>query len=119
VNYKKYQKEGLIATPGILKFTNLYQDENDPYKKFWDEKTEVATTHIHTSTLYEHFKRWYATNNPHTRIPSSKAFVAALRNYTEVHASVKVDCKTSTGIKLRQLTNNINNDSQSEDISHE
>ncbi len=103
--YKQYAKDGLKATDRILKFTKSYKEENDIFKQFLDECTEVSDKHIHTSTLYGGFKSWYVKNNPKTKIPSNKVFVAGLRNHVVIE-NVKINNKPTTGTKYLKLINN-------------
>lgn len=96
--YREYQKDGLKETKDILKFTKNYKETNDIYLQYIEERTEKSEKHIHTSTLYADFKRWFVENNPRTKIPSNRVFVANLRNHMIVE-QVSVDNKSSTGVK--------------------
>ena len=100
--YKEYQRSGLVATEKILKFTKLYNAENDIYKQYLEERTEKAETHIHTSVLYNDFKKWFSSNNPTSRIPSNKIFVTGLRNNIIIE-KVRVDGKSTIGTKNRKI----------------
>jgi P4 family phage/plasmid primase-like protien len=103
--YKKYmQTKKLIPTENILKWTNQYKEDTDIYLQFLNECTEYSETHIHNITLYEHFKGWYKVNNPNTKIPNNKVFSSSIKKYKIVEC-VKIDGKTSTGIKNLQIVN--------------
>ena len=80
----------------------IHNKENSIYKQYLAERTEKADTHIHTSILYNDFKRWFSSNNPTSRIPSNKMFVAGLRNTITIE-NVKIDGKSTTGTKNRKI----------------
>jgi phage/plasmid-associated DNA primase len=100
--YKCYCEEGLIETKSIMKFTQNYKESNDTYLQYLEERTEKSDKHIHTSVLYADFKNWFAENNPRTKIPSNRVFVANLRNHL-VLEQVRVNNKNTLGIKCMQL----------------
>jgi P4 family phage/plasmid primase-like protien len=102
--FKLFKKDGLNETPNIAKFTMIYRETNDIFLQFLEECTEKSDRHIHTSTLYEAFKNWFVGNNPRTKIPSNRIFVAGLKNYHSIEP-VRVDTKTTTGIKNLKLIN--------------
>jgi hypothetical protein len=69
-----------------------------------NERTKKATTHIHTSALYDDFKKWLCDNNITNNIPSNKKFVKELRNTNDyIFDKVKIKNISSTGIKNLQL----------------
>ena len=105
--YIEYQKNGIHATDKILKFTKLYKESNDIYKKYLDERTEKADTHIHTSVLYTDFKKWFVENNPKAKIPSNKIFVANLRIHIDI-GHVRSGDNVTIGTKNLKLINNDN-----------
>ena len=96
--YKKYQKNGLITTLNIMKFTNKTKEENDIFKQYLDDRTETSETHIHTSTLYEDFKDWFGENNPKKSVPNSREFAKEIKKYHNIE-HVRVESKLSTGFK--------------------
>ena len=100
--FKQYKKEGLTATDKILKFTRNYKETNDIYLQYIEERTEKSDKHIHTSTLYVDFKRWFVSNNPKTKIPSNRVFVANLRNHLTIE-KVFANSKSSIGIKNTRI----------------
>jgi P4 family phage/plasmid primase-like protien len=104
--YKKYNEtRELKPTEEILKWTNQYKEETDLYLQFLNENTVESATHVHCSTLYEEFKIWFKNNNPHSKIPSNKEFVANLKKHKEV-LRVRVGDTTMLGIKNLNLHNN-------------
>jgi P4 family phage/plasmid primase-like protien len=105
--YKKYiQSQDLKATDNILRWTNQYKEETDLYLHFLNECTEESQEeHVHCSTLYDAFKCWFKNNNPNTKIPSNKEFVANLRKNKEI-CKVFVDKKSQIGIKNLVLMQN-------------
>jgi P4 family phage/plasmid primase-like protien len=84
--YKKYKQTlELKPTNNILKWTDQYKEDTDLYLQYLNECTEEKTeTNIHCSTLYEVFKGWFKNNNPNTKIPSNKEFVANLRKHKNI-----------------------------------
>ena len=82
--------------------TSESNEENDIYLQYLAERTEKADTHIHTSVLYNDFKRWFSSNNPTSRIPSNKIFVTGLRNNIIIE-KVRVDGKSTIGTKNRKI----------------
>ena len=83
---------------------NSEDNENDIYKQYLDLRTEKASTHIHTITLYADFKDWFIKNNQNSIIPSNRVFVANLRNYIIIE-NVKINGKPSTGTKYLKIRN--------------
>ena len=75
----------------------------DIYKQYLDERTKKNNKHIHTSVLYDDFKKWFNSNNPNSKMPSNKEFVKEIRKYYEVFDNVRVDGKNTTGIKNLQI----------------
>jgi P4 family phage/plasmid primase-like protien len=97
--YKKYsQTHELKPTNNILKWTDQYKEETDIYLQFLNENTEESTTHIKTSDVYEVFKEWFRTNNPHNKIPTNREFISNIKKYKNVE-HVKVDKTTCYGFK--------------------
>jgi prophage antirepressor-like protein len=76
----------------------------DLYLQFLNENTEESTTHLKTSDIYECFKIWFEMNNPNTKIPSNREFIANIKKYKNVE-HVKVDKSTCYGIKNLKLIN--------------
>ena len=104
--YKEFDKNGLHRTDNIMKFTLKTKEENDIFKQYLDERTEDSDKHIHTSILYDDFKLWYMTNYPNQKEPSNREFVKEIKKYHTVYTNVRVDNKTTTGIKNIQFINN-------------
>jgi P4 family phage/plasmid primase-like protien len=103
--YKKYiQTKQLNFTENILKWTNQYKEDTDMYLQYLTEFTEKSDSHIHTITLYEHFKGWFKNNNPHAKIPSNKEFLANVKKHKDVK-TIRIDKKISTGIYNLNLIN--------------
>ena len=101
--YKKYSEtHELKTTDNILKWTTQYQEDTDLYLQFLNECTEESESHVHTATLYEAFKGWFKNNNPNTKIPSNKEFVANIKKHKEV-LRVKIEGTTMIGIRNLQL----------------
>lgn len=107
--FKRFKEEGLVETAGITKFTTNYREVNDVFLQFLEECTESAETHVHTSEIYVHFKNWFIENNPRTRIPSNRVFVANIRSHRVVE-QVRVGGKNTLGIKNIGLINKVTND---------
>jgi len=77
----------------------VVEKDIDIYKQYLDTRTEKSDKHIHTSTLYEHFKKLYVKKNPNTPAPNNKEFVKEIRKHCEVLPNVRVGDKSTTGIK--------------------
>jgi phage/plasmid-associated DNA primase len=104
--YKMYIKEGLLPEQSVMQFTNEIKDEQNIYKQYMTERTIKAETHIHTSVLYEDFKKWFFDVNLNEKhISSNKMFVKELRKINYVIENVKCDNKITTGIKNLQILN--------------
>jgi P4 family phage/plasmid primase-like protien len=102
--YKNYTvTHKLMATENIMTWTNKYKEDTDIYLQFLNECTEYSETHIHTLILYENFKTWFKMNNPNTKIPANKEFIANIKKYTDYNTSVKVDGVNSSGIKNKKI----------------
>jgi P4 family phage/plasmid primase-like protien len=102
--YKKYMTtRKLIPTENILKWTNQYTENTDIYLQFINECTENSDTHITTAELYEKFKYWFKVNNPNTKLPNNRDFIANIKKYKEVtYVRISKD-KTAYGIKKLRL----------------
>jgi prophage antirepressor-like protein len=74
------------------------EKDTDMYLNFLNECTEKSDLHIHTVTLYKHFKYWFKQNNPNAKIPGNKTFISGIRKHVTLDG-VRVIDKTSTGIK--------------------
>ena len=87
-----------------LKEKDKTKDKNldDMYKLFLDECTEKSDTHIHTVTLFNHFKNWFKQKNTSKKAPGNKTFISGIRNYATLE-NVRIDDKISTGIKNLNL----------------
>jgi hypothetical protein len=75
---------------------------DDIYLQYLDERTKKSDKHIHTSTLYSDFKKWFTKNNPKAKIPSKRIFVSGLRNHVALE-QVRVHDKNTLGVKYVQL----------------
>jgi P4 family phage/plasmid primase-like protien len=104
--YKKYTKtHELKPTNNISRWTNQYKEDTDMYLQFLNECTEENKDgHIHCSTLYERFKEWFKTNNPHTKIPSNREFISSIKKYKDIQR-VRVGDTVMIGIKNLKLNN--------------
>ena len=101
--YKIYiETHELKPTENILKWTNQYKEDTDLYLQFLNECTEETDTHIKNSDVYESFKTWFKTNNPNTKIPSSREFLSNIKKYKTI-AHVKVNNVTCYGIRNLKL----------------
>jgi P4 family phage/plasmid primase-like protien len=104
--FKKYTKtQQLIPTENILTWTNKYKEDTDMYLQFLNECTEDSETHLQTTVLYEAFKIWYISNNPKTKIPSNREFMANLKRNKKTAEHVKIEGATKYGIKNLKLKN--------------
>ncbi|ATZ80785.1 D5 family helicase-primase [Bodo saltans virus] len=102
-HYKKYVTVNkLNPTKNILKWTNQYKEDTDMYLQFLNSCTEPCDTHIHCSELYEVFKTWFKNNNPQSKIPSNKEFVANLRKHKDI-CKVLANGKSQIGVKNLKL----------------
>ena len=101
--YKKYINiNSLIPTVKISEWTDRYKEDTDIYLSFLNECTEESDTHIKSVTLYEHFKVWFARNNPNCRIPTNKCFSTNIKRHKTIE-SVKVQGKSASGIKFMKI----------------
>ncbi len=97
--YKKYcVTKVLDTTENILKWTDMYKENTDVYFNYLNQNTEQSDTHLKTTTLYEHFKQWYKTNNPQSKIPNSREFVSNIKKHKTIE-HVKIDKSSCYGIK--------------------
>jgi P4 family phage/plasmid primase-like protien len=105
--YKKYnQTKVLSVTENILKWTNQYKEDTDMYLQFLNECTEHSDIHIRTSDIYDQFKNWFKINNPATKIPSNREFLANIKKYKVVEY-VKIDKCSLYGIKNLKIKEDI------------
>lgn len=105
--YKKYEiTKKLFPTSNILKWTEQYKEDTDLYLQFLNECTEESEKHIHTVVLYERFKSWFKNNNPNMKIPNNRNFTTELKKYKNIE-NIKIDGKSSSGIKKLQLIDEI------------
>jgi hypothetical protein len=79
----------------------------DLYLQFLNENTEESMTHIKTSDLYEYFKGWFKNNNPNTKIPSNREFIANIKK-NKIVKYVKINKSTRYGIKNLKIIGNDN-----------
>jgi phage/plasmid-associated DNA primase len=90
-----------------LKWTNQYQEDTDLYLQFINdctEKTNDDDDKIHLSELYKHFKEWFYTYNPNTKIPNNKIFINSLRKHEDELGEMKpvrIDNKSNIGVRKR------------------
>ena len=82
--YKIYSTTKIPIPDNVKKWTLQYEEEMDQYLSFLNECTENSETHIHTSTLYDAFKKWFSHNNPRTKIPSNREFTINLKKHKDV-----------------------------------
>ncbi len=105
--YKKYTENGLLEpSKNILYWTHEYKIDNDIYLQFLDECVEESKKHVHTTMLYDIFKVWFKNYNSDAKIPNNRNFTIGLKKHKNV-SNVKVDNKSSSGIKFMKLKNNI------------
>ena len=108
--YKKYtETHELKPTNNILKWTNNYKEETDLYLQFLNECAEETGNEkdkIHNSTLYTIFKEWFKSNNPNTKIPSSKEFGSNIRKYKEIKEKLRINNKVQPGIEGYKIIEN-------------
>ena len=97
--YIKYKENDLEAPENVLKWTNIYKEDNNKYLTFLNNCTEDSKTHIFSTTLYEVFKIWYKENYPTDKIPNKKDLLKEIKKYKEYSESLRVDSKTSSGFK--------------------
>jgi P4 family phage/plasmid primase-like protien len=77
--YKIYKKEGLLPEQSVFRFTNEIKDEQNIYKQYMEERTKKSNTHIHTSVLYDDFKKWMIYSYPNERIVNNKEFIKQIQ----------------------------------------
>lgn len=79
---------------------------------FMEECTEQSNTHIHTSKLYESYKKWFSNNYPDDKLISNRAFINNIKTKYKLYDNVRVPGITSpsTGFKYIALKNNNSQD---------
>jgi len=102
--YKEYEnnKELLMPTENILRWTNQYKVDVDMYFRFLNECTENSQTHIKTNTLRDAFCIWFNKNISKNEAPSLNIFSRRIKKYKAIE-SVKVDNISGSGIKNLKL----------------
>jgi P4 family phage/plasmid primase-like protien len=84
-HYKKYVATSeLKPTENIFKWTNQYKEETDMYLQFLNDCTEEANENIKNTVLYDQFKTWFKSGNPHTKIPNNREFYAGIKKYKTI-----------------------------------
>ncbi len=103
--YKKYtETHKLNPTENILKWTDQYKENTDLYLQFLTERTEdYQGENISCFILYDEFKLWFKNNNPNTKIPSNKEFIANVRKYKDVK-KIWINEKSLLGIKNLKIS---------------
>jgi hypothetical protein len=82
---------------------NEIREEDALYNEFIVECTEkVIRGHIHCTSLYNGFKKWYTDKNPGKKIPNKNEFINGIKNFKLVE-NVRVEKKVQLGIKLLKL----------------
>ena len=91
----------------INNMTESVKKNNNPCIVFMEEATEHASTHMHTSKLYEAFKNWFKTNYPNEKLMSNRMFINCIKINYHVYDNVKMPniSYSTTGIKNIQLKN--------------
>jgi hypothetical protein len=76
----------------------------DIYLNFINECTEASITHIHYTTLYEAFKKWFTNNNLDNKVPTYMSFSKGMKPHTG-DGKVRVNNIVLMGAKNRKLKN--------------
>lgn len=97
--YKLYCEEGLKPTADIKSFTKQYEQSNDIYLDFINERTEKSETHVHVTVLYTIFKDWYWNSYNKIAAISRNVFVAGIKKHFDIAEQVRVGTKVTSGIK--------------------
>lgn len=94
-----YIPEGLVAPASVMRATRRYEEESNIFLQWWNENTEVSTTHISSKTLLSDFCEF--TNNFHVSI---KEFNKGLRQIpVTVKKSIRAVDGIHTGVERRKL----------------
>lgn len=101
--YKKFNIEKLNPPQNVLEWTNTYKEEVDKYYIFLEECTEQSEEHISNVKLYDRFKQWFRDRYPGEKLPNNREFIAGLRKYKNVEKGVKINGKSTPGVKHLKL----------------
>jgi putative DNA primase/helicase len=104
--YKKYtnNKDLMIPTDNILKWTNQYKENTDLYLSFLNECTEESNTNVKSVDLYEIFKNWFVTNNPNRPIPTQRKFSLEIKKHITIE-HIKFNGASTSGIRNLKIKN--------------
>jgi hypothetical protein len=72
------------------------------YSQFLNEKTKKSKTHIHCTTLFIEYKKWYKEYKKGAILPSNKEFISCLEKYKNIE-KVRVGNVVLLGIKNLEL----------------
>jgi len=101
--YRKFTSENLKPSKNVSIWTENYKEEVDKYLIFLNERTEECDTHISNVDLYNDFKYWYRNKYPDGKIPNNRDFSAGIKKHKNIDKSVKINGKTTSGIKNLKL----------------
>ena len=96
--YKLYKKEGLLPEQSVLKFTNEIKDEQNIYKQYMEERTKKSELHIHTSVLYEDFKKWFIDNYQNNNVTNKNMFIKQIQLLNYEKKKIRINNAVVNGI---------------------
>ncbi|ATZ81016.1 primase-helicase [Bodo saltans virus] len=102
-HFKKYTTVNkLIPSENILKWTNQYKEDTNIFIQFTNiylMKTDNDDDKIFCSELYDIFKIWFKTTNPHEKAPNDREFNKNLKLYFNVEDSIRIGDKVRRGLR--------------------
>ncbi|MBM3204259.1 hypothetical protein FJZ55_10205, partial [Candidatus Woesearchaeota archaeon] len=105
--YYKYMKTGLTPTKSIMEWTNMYQEEEDIYLAYVNQRLEKSDTHIRINDVYDDYVSWCSSNNQ--KSISQNLFTRNIKNYVD-YTTVSINGKTYKGIRSCKLKDDVNSD---------
>lgn len=95
--YKTYIKNGITLPDEVIKYTKEYQNTQDFYSEFIEEKVESEQdSYIRLQVLWSEFKEWFVANRPSDKMPKRKN----LKEYME-NKYGKMKSKGWKGLKIK------------------
>jgi len=103
--FKIYKKtKDVVPSKNVLKYTTDYNEEVDKYHIFLEEATEESSEHLSNAILFDTFKIWHKQKYPAEKIPNNRDFINGIKKHKNIEKGVKINGKTTTGIKYLKLT---------------
>ena len=74
----------------IINFTKQINNDLNPCILFMQTQTEEANTNLHTSKLYDRYKKWFSNNYPNEKLISNRGFINNIRSKYKTYDNLRM-----------------------------